>query len=136
MYRQRGMLTATQHAAQGPSFKATGLQGQAGNGGAASPPDTSAAGPGQNEEEMLELPAGSCPQRITKRSGRIHLQCQQYRLLEICLVGWMLDIVYLDAWLDMLGGLKANEQESHSVFSVNLNLYPALMTPGVNVLAA
>lgn len=67
------MFEANGHAAQGPSFKATGLQGQAGSDGAASPPHTSAAGPGQVEEEMLELPAGSRPPRIPRRSDRRYM---------------------------------------------------------------
>ena len=53
---------------QGPSFKATGLHNQAGNDGLASPPHSSAAEHAEAEEEdMLDLPAGSHPSRIPVR---------------------------------------------------------------------
>lgn len=58
--------------AQGLSFEATALQGQAGHEGVVSPPHTSATAPDQ-DEEMLELPAGSRPPRIPRRSNRLHL---------------------------------------------------------------
>ena len=40
----------------------------------------------------------------------------------------MFESVLSDVWRDLPIGMKANQQEAHTVFNVNLHVYQALVT--------